>query len=167
LGNRAKTNPVQPISSATLFSKIMIANAGRNAVNSSNQFWAQSAQRREAIQDHDGDQQDQQRSEQADQIPAQRHPPPEAALSEVTKAVTINAGTADPRTFSSTPCGIAPPGRNPGSVGPLGTKTRAVVVAYTSTKTVAIGCLTIHDLNGEISVRAACSVCPAMIGTSS
>jgi hypothetical protein len=28
-----------PISSATLFSKIMIANAGRNAVNSSNQFW--------------------------------------------------------------------------------------------------------------------------------
>ena len=32
-------NPVQPISSATLFSKIMIANAGRNAVNSSNQFW--------------------------------------------------------------------------------------------------------------------------------
>jgi hypothetical protein len=29
-----------------------------------------SAQRREAIQDRDGDQQDQQRSEQADQIPA-------------------------------------------------------------------------------------------------
>jgi hypothetical protein len=30
---------------------------------------------------------------------------------------------------------------------------------------VAIGCLTIHDLNGEISVRATCSVCRAMIGT--
>jgi hypothetical protein len=31
----------------------------------------------------------------------------------------------------------------------------------------AIGCLTIHDLNGEISVRADCSVCPAMMSTSS
>ena len=30
-----------------------------------------------------------------------------------------------------------------------------MVVAYTSTKKVAIGCLTIHNLNGEISVRAA------------
>ena len=32
---------------------------------------------------------------------------------------------------------------------PLGTKTRAVVVAYTSIKKVAIGCLTIHDLSGK------------------
>jgi hypothetical protein len=31
----------------------------------------------------------------------------------------------------------------------LGTKTRAVVVAYTNTKKVAIGCLTIHDLSGR------------------
>jgi hypothetical protein len=35
---------------------------------------AQSAQRRETIEDRDHDQKDQQRSEQADQIPAQRHP---------------------------------------------------------------------------------------------
>jgi hypothetical protein len=41
-------------------------------------------------------------------------------------------------------------------------KTRAVVVAYTSTKNVAMGCLTIQDLSGEISVRAACSACLAM-----
>jgi len=56
------------------------------------------------------------------------------------RAVTMKAGTADPRTFSSTPCGVAPPGSTPGSVSSLGTKTRAVVVAYTSTKKVAIGC---------------------------
>ena len=47
---------------------------------------AESAQRREAIEDRDGDQKDQQRSEQADQIPAQRHPPPEAAPGEVPHA---------------------------------------------------------------------------------
>src|SRR5215217_5152666 len=85
----------------------------------------------------------------------------------LTRAVTINAGTADPRTFSSNPCGVAPPGRSPGSVSSLGTKTKAVVVAYTSTKKVAIGCLTNHDPICEISVPAACSVCPAMIGASS
>jgi hypothetical protein len=86
----------------------------------------------------------------------------------LTSTVTINAGTADPRTLWSTPCGVAPPGRSPGSFSPWGTNRRAVVVAYTSTKKVAIGCLTIHDLSGERSFRAACSAGgPAMIGTSS
>lgn len=47
---------------------------------------SESAQRRETIKDRDGDQQDQQWSEQADQIPARRHPPPEAAPSEVPDA---------------------------------------------------------------------------------
>ena len=42
-----------------------------------------------------------------------------------------------------------------------------MVVAYTSTKNVTIGCLMIHDRSGETSVRVACSVCSAMIGTSS
>ena len=82
----------------------------------------------------------------------------------LTRAVTINAGTADPRTFSSTPCGVAPPGRSPGSVNPLGTKTRAVVVAYTSTKNVAIGCLRIHDLSGETSATPTSAAGSAMIG---
>jgi hypothetical protein len=36
---------------------------------------SESVQRREAIENRDGDQQDQ-RSEHAEQIPAQRHPPP-------------------------------------------------------------------------------------------
>jgi len=43
----------------------------------------ESAQRREAIEDRDGDQQDQLPSKQADRIPAQRHPPPEAAPGQV------------------------------------------------------------------------------------
>jgi hypothetical protein len=86
----------------------------------------------------------------------------------LTRAVTINAGTADPRTLWSAPPGVAPPGRSPGSVHPLGTNTRAVVVAYTSTKKVAIGCRTIHHLSGERSFRAAWSAGgPAVIGTSS
>jgi hypothetical protein len=104
----------------------------------------ESAQRPEAIKDRDDDQQDQQRSEQTDQIPAQRHPPPEAAHSEVphaslplTRAATINAGRADPRTFSSTPCGVAPQEEVPARQ-PFGDKDRAVVVAYTSIKKVAI-----------------------------
>ena len=53
----------------------------------------------------------------------------------LTKAVTMKAGTADPRTFSNIPCGVAPPGSSPGSVSVLGTKTRAVVVAYTTPRT--------------------------------
>jgi hypothetical protein len=61
----------------------------------------------------------------------------------------MKAGKADPRTFSNIPCGVAPPGSGPGSVSPLGTKARAVVVAYTSTKNVTIGWPMIHDLNGE------------------
>jgi hypothetical protein len=31
----------------------------------------------------------------------------------------------------------------------LGTQTRAVVIAYTNTKNVTIGCLMIHALSGE------------------
>jgi hypothetical protein len=64
-----------PISSATLFSKIMIANAGRNAVNSSNRSGTRHRKLRRA----------------------RSHTP---AL-PLTSAVTTNAGTADPRTFSS------------------------------------------------------------------
>jgi len=82
------------------------------------------------------------------------------------RAVTMKAGTADPRTFSSAPCGVAPPGSRPGSVSARSTNISAVVVAYTSTKNVAIGCLMIHNRSGETSVPAACSVCSAMIGTS-
>ena len=82
----------------------------------------------------------------------------------LTRAVTIKAGTADPRTFSSTPCGVAPPGRTPGSVKTLGTKTSAVVVAYTSTKNVAMGCLLIHNLNREGSAGPTSAVRSAMIG---
>ncbi len=58
----------------------------------------------------------------------------------------MKAGTADPRTFSSTPWGVAPPGSSPGSVKALGTKTSAAVVAYTSTKNVAHVCSSLsHD----------------------
>ena len=82
----------------------------------------------------------------------------------LTRAVTIKAGTADPRTFTSIPCGVAPPGSIPGSVSPLGTKTRAVVVAYTSTKNVAMGCRLIHDLSGEASAARTSADRSAMIG---
>ncbi|HZL74623.1 MAG TPA: hypothetical protein VFB83_04540 [Propionibacteriaceae bacterium] len=83
----------------------------------------------------------------------------------VTRAVTMKAGAADPRTFSNIPCGVAPPGRSLGSVSPLGTKTRDVVVAYTKTKNVAIGCLMIHDLSGETSEAPTSAAGSAMIGT--
>jgi hypothetical protein len=72
----------------------------------------------------------------------------------------MKAGTAEPRTFSSTPCGVAPPGSNPGWVRAPGTNTRAAFVTYTSTKKLAIGCLIIHDRSGDTSVPAACSAPP-------
>jgi hypothetical protein len=62
------------------------------------------------------------------------------------------------------PAGVAPPGRSPGSVHPLGTNTRAVVVAYTSKKNVAIGCLTIHDRSGETSAPPTSAAGTTMIG---
>jgi hypothetical protein len=46
-----------------------------------------------------------------------------------------------------------------------GDENQCRVVAYTSTKNVAIGCLMIHARGGERSVLAACSVCSAMIAS--
>jgi hypothetical protein len=70
------------------------------------------------------------------------------------------AGMAEPRTFSSTPRGVAPPGSNPGWARTLGTDTSAVFVTDTSTKKLAIGCLAIHDRSDDTSVPAACSAQP-------
>ena len=89
-----------------------------------------------------------------------------------TPALPLTRGGNDERRCSRPedvlqhPRGVAPPGRSPGSAKPLGTKTRAVVVAYTSTKNVTIGCLMIHDRSDETSACVARSVCSAMIGPS-
>jgi hypothetical protein len=132
----------------------------------------ESAQRRETVQDRDGDQQDQQRSEQANQIPAQRHPPPEAAPGEVPHAGLSPDQGGNDKCWHSRPedvlqypvrCRSA---RKKSRLGqPLETKTRAVVVAYTSTKKVPIGCLTIHDLSGDASAAPTSAAGSAMIGT--
>jgi hypothetical protein len=156
---------------ATLFSKIMIANAGKNAVNSSNQFWVRARSGAKpyrivtAIKKISSGAsmliRYQRSGTRQRKLRRARSRTPAFPL---TRAATINAGRADPRTFSSTPCGVAPPGRSPGSVSPLGTKTRAVVVAYTSTKKVAIGCLMIHDLSGETFAAPTSAAGSAMIG---
>jgi hypothetical protein len=122
---RAETNPVHPISSATLFSKIMIAKAGRNAVKSSNQF---SARARSGAKPYRIVTTINKISSGASRLiryqrNGTRHRKLRPARSRtpafpLTRAATINAGIADPRTFASTPCGVAPPGRNPGSVSP-------------------------------------------------
>ena len=131
----------------------------------------ESAQRPEAIKDRDDDQQDQQRSEQTDQIPAQRHPPPEAAHSEVPHAsLSAHQGRND-KCWKSRPEDVLKYAvrcrstRKKSRLGqPFGDKDRAVVVAYTSIKKVAIGCLTIHDLSGETSEPPTSAAGSAMIG---
>ena len=83
----------------------------------------------------------------------------------LTRAVTINAGTADPRTFSSTPCGSLRRAEARAQSTPWEQRPGPPSSIHQHKK-VATGCLTIHDLSGDASARPRLAVGSAMIGTS-
>jgi hypothetical protein len=154
-----------------LFSKIMIAKRRQERGQQLQPILSQSTQRREAIQDRDGDQKDQQRSEQADQIPAQRNPPPQAAPGEVPHpSPAAHQGGNDKRRHRRPEHVLKHPMRcrsarqQPRLGQTLGTKTSAAVVAYTNTKNVAMACRLIHNLSVEASAARTSADRSAMIG---